>query len=317
MRIRERYLTSATKLDQIYTVLWLPDRDPEMILQICHGMIEHIGRYEEFAQFLCDNGIAVLGHDQLGHGKSVSGSSQLGFFAARRGDRALIEDLSRVAAYAQKEYPEAGLFLLGHSMGSFIARAAVREKPHLWKGLILSGTGYFGRPTASAGLLIASLLRNLRGDFYRSSFLHHMVIGKLSEPFEKAEVKSWLTRDSQKAAEHDADPMCGFLFTAAAYTDFFRLMKRISGKKACGGIPAGYPILLISGANDPVGAFGKGPARVCRNYRAGGVRRVKLKLYEGCRHELLNEINRTEIYRDLLRWLMVNGGIRETQKKTE
>ena len=304
MRVRERYLTSSSRLDRIYTVIWLPDRDPDVIVQIAHGMTEHIGRYSEFAQFLCDNGIGVIGHDFLGHGKSVSGSSQYGYFAARHGDEALVLDLRKVAAFAKKEYPAASLFLLGHSMGTLVIRDALRKDSAAWKGVLLCGTLFVNRPTALAGSAIASVLRTVKGDFYRSAFLYQLMFGRFDTPFREDAVKSWLTSDPQKLAEWEQDPACHFRFTVSACRDLFRILRRIAGRKGTKGVRKSLPVLLASGKLDAAGAFGRGPEEVCRCLKAEGLTHVSLKLYDACRHEILNEQNRMEIYRDLLGWIV-------------
>lgn len=303
MRTRERYLTSATKVDRIYVKLWLPDREPEAIVQIAHGMIEHIGRYEEFAAFLCSHGIAVAGNDHLGHGRSASGSSSYGYFAKRNGKEAVLSDMRLVTRFLAKQYPKCRIFLLGHSMGSFFSRRYITRYDRPLSGLILSGTGYYSIPEAAAGKFLASVLSVARGEFYRSRLLHKLTVGGFSRYFADSECKSWVTGDAELAKRYDEDPLCSFQFTVSAYWDLFGLLLELAEKKGFKRIPKNLPILLVSGEDDPVGNFGKGVKRVYRDFVRSGVKDVQLTLYPGDRHEVLNETNRAQVYEDILNWI--------------
>lgn len=308
MRIREKYLYSATKVDRIYVKMWLPDREPEIIVQIAHGMVEHIGRYEEFARFLCSQGIGVVGNDHLGHGKSAATAAQYGYFAKNKGAEAVLADMYLVTRYVKRQYPKCRLFLFGHSMGSFFARKYMIGYDKKLDGVILSGTGHIPFAVAAAGRLTAGAMVIARGGFYRSELLHMLSTGSYGKYFEDEECKSWLTRDQELAAKYDADPLCRFRFTASAYGDFFRVLMELAAQKQFKKIRRNLPILIISGDDDPVGDFGKGVKAVYRTFIRMGMRKIQMKLYPKARHELLNETNREEVYQDVLEWIFEQLG---------
>lgn len=296
-------MNSSTKVDRIYVSVWLPDQEPEVIVQIAHGMVEHIGRYEDFARFLCANGIGVVGHDHLGHGKTASASSQYGYFAKRNGQNAVLADMHLVTRYIKRQYPRCRLFLLGHSMGSFFSRRYLTRYGSGLAGAVLTGTGYYSGITALAGKLMAGAIAVSRGGFYRSRLLNRMTIGGYNRYFEDDECKSWLTRDQEQADRYEADPMCSFIFTASAYYQFFSLLLELAKKKDFKHIPKTLPVLLLSGENDPVGNFGKGVRKVYLEFGRLGLKDVRMKLYPKARHEVLNETNRSEVYQDILSWI--------------
>lgn len=303
MRTREKYLISSTKVDRLYVKMWLPDREPDVIVQIAHGMIEHIGRYEELAEFLCAHGIGVVGNDHLGHGKTAAGSSQYGYFAGKNGKEAVLADMHLVTRYIKRQYPKCRLFLLGHSMGSFFSRKYITRYDRRLSGVILTGTGYYPVWEAAAGKLLAGILMIARGEFYRSSLLYELTIGGFARCFSKCECKSWVTSDQEQADKYEKDPLCSFRFTASAYYDLFSLLLELSVKKGFGHIRKDLPVLMLSGDKDPVGGFGKGVRRVHRDFLRLGLKDVQLKLYSNDRHEVLNEVNRAEVYQDILEWI--------------
>lgn len=303
MRTRERYLYSATKVDRIFVKMWLPEREPEIIVQIAHGMVEHIGRYDEFASFLCSQGIGVVGNDHLGHGKSAATAAQYGYFAKKNGAEAVLSDMYLVTRYIRRQYPKCRLFLFGHSMGSFFARLYMTKYGKKLDGVILSGTGHIPFAVAAAGRLTAGAIAVAKGGFYRSELLHMLSTGGYGKYFADEECKSWLTRDPELAARYDADPLCRFRFTASAYCDFFRVLMELAARRQFKQIQKKLPVFMISGDDDPVGDFGKGVRRVYRTFAHIGMKRVQMKLYPKARHELLNEINREEVYEDVLAWI--------------
>lgn len=304
MQKKETYLVSSTRVDRLHVAVWMPDEEPELIVQIAHGMIEHIGRYEDFARFLCSNGIGVVGHDHLGHGKTVSGSAQYGYFARRRGQDAVLADMHLVTRYILRQYPKCRLFLLGHSMGSFFSRRYLTCYGDRLSGAILMGTGHYTLAEAEAGKLLSGALMVARGGFYRSRLLEKLTIGGYSKYFASEACKSWLTRDAEQAARYEADPFCSFTFTASAYYQLFSLLADLAKHKDFAKIPKRLPIVLLSGENDPVGKFGKGVKQVYRDLKKQGIRDVRMKLYPQARHELLNETNRKEVYADILGWIL-------------
>ncbi len=304
MRIRERYLYSATKVDRIFVKMWFPDREPEIIVQIAHGMVEHIERYEDFARFLCSQGIGVVGNDHLGHGKSVSTPAQYGYFAKGKGIDALVADMYHVTRYIRHQYPNCRLFLLGHSMGSFLTKKYMTLYSKKIDGVILSGTGSQPYALVSAGKLLAGAILVARGEFYRSKLLLALTTGGYGKYFEDEECKSWLSKDPEVEKRYMSDPRCHFWFTASAYYDFFGLLKELAAQKHFKNIRKNLPVFMFSGEDDPVGDFGKGVRMTYRTFAHIGMKHVQMKLYPKGRHEMLNETNKEEVYQDVLAWIL-------------
>ena len=273
------------------------------VVQIVHGMCEYIERYEDFADFLCKDGYIVCGNDNLGHGASVSSEEDYGFFAEKDGWDALIEDTNALRREVQAQYPELPYFLLGHSMGSFVARTYCLKYEEGLAGAIFSGTGHFGKGIVMAGTAIAAVQCFFGGAQKPCMLLHHMNFSANNKKVENPQTDSdWLTRDGEQVAKYKADPLCGFPFTARAYADMFDGLRRLYPEHLS-AMKKDVPVLLIAGDHDPVGSNGQGVRQVYEEIRAAGVRDVTLKLYEGGRHEMFNEINREEVYADLIGWL--------------
>ena len=266
----------------------LPEGRPRAVLQMTHGMVEYIGRYEELARYLTDRGIAAVGHDHLGHGGSVASKEDYGYFGRPDGNRLLLDDIHAVTRWA-KALPElAGLpwFLLGHSMGSFYARQYVCEYGDELAGAILMGTGW--QPAA------------FRGWHYRSRFVNNLAFGSYNRSFEPARTPNdWLNRDEKEVDRYRAEERCSFLFTLNGYDSLFAGLARLCDKKLLARAPKDLPLLFLAGDDDPVGNKGEGVRRAAQSMRDAGVRQVEVKLYPGARHELLVELNRQEVFADI------------------
>lgn len=275
---------------------------PRGVVQISHGMCEYLERYEDFARFLCGEGFAVCGHDHLGHGRTAA-PSERGFFAGRDGDLLLPEDLHRMTRMAKERFPELPFFLFGHSMGSFVARRYLVRYGDELDGAVICGTSG-SNPAAGAGSRAAGLIAACKGDHYRSRLLNRMTFGSYNRRFPREEGEyAWLSRDREIVRRYASDPLCNFLFTAAGFRDLLALLRGVSGPRWAERVPKELPILLTSGEEDPVGNYGKGVREVESLLRQAGVRDLTVRLYPGARHEILNEINRQEVYADILNWI--------------
>lgn len=281
--------------------VWLPDGQPKAVVQLVHGMAEHIDRYDEPARYLAGRGYVVVGHTHLGHGPKAAVK---GFFARENGWQHLIDDVHALRQRMQAEYPGLPYFLLGHSMGSFITRCYLPEYAGGLAGCVLSGTGRFDNATITAGLVVSTLVCLLGGAEKPSALIDKLGFSSSNKPFEPARTPfDWLSRDGDKVDQYIADPSCGFPFTGAGYRDFFRGLKQMMDDSRLQGIPKNLPLLLFSGDHDPVGDMGEGVKKVADTFRQAGLQDVTLKLYEGGRHEMFNELNRDEVYADLAEWL--------------
>ncbi len=276
---------------------------PFCVLQISHGMCEYMDRYEEFAGFLTANGVAVCGNDHIGHGSSVQKSQDFGYFTEKDGRRFAITDLRLLNERIREFFPHSPIVMLGHSMGSFFARKYVTKWPHTVDGLILSGTG---GPNALVGfgIVLAGLVAYLKGPRYRSKKVHDLAFGQYLKRIDAPKTNyDWISRDEAIVGTYADDPYCTFMFTVNGFHELFSALQDVSGVGWAKLVRRNMPVLMIQGDADPVGNYGRGTAKVRDWLYDGGVRSVEYKIYPGARHEVLNEINRQDVYNDVLEFL--------------
>lgn len=304
MSRKEFYICSSDKVHKINCIEWIPESKPIAILQLTHGMAEYIERYDDFAKAALEQGFLVVGHDHLGHGKSAESKEELGFFNEKDGSKILVVDLHRVTSYIKNRYPEIPVFLVGHSMGSFITRKYITVYGNDISGAVLSGTGYRSLFEVTSAKLLASAIEKAKGGFYRSPMLHQLVLGNNNKAFEPGRTnQDWLCRDEKVVDQYINDSLCGFCFTVSAYHDFFRILVDLAMQKGFAHIPKELPVLLVSGSQDPVGGFSKGVYKVYHELKAIGIKEVQVRIYEEARHEILNEINKEEVFLDIFEWI--------------
>ena len=313
MRQQDFSFPSATGVCTISVRACLPETDPETVLVIHHGMAEHRERYEGFISFLCSRGTAVYMHDMANHGASNEKPEETGWFGEEDGWKRLIEDYRTVVRRASEEHPGKKLIVMGHSMGSFLVRLYTAKYPEDgFAGAIFMGTGG-ANGAAGAGLLMAKTIAAFRGKKYKSSLLNRMAFGTYNKRFEGRTDFDWLTRDTEIVDKYIADPYCGYLFTVQGMADLISANAASNMQAWYEAVPKDLPILLVSGEEDPVGNYGKGVRSVAEGLKDTGHTQVTLKLYPGCRHEVLNETNRQEVMEDLLAWI---GTVPEQGKTT-
>lgn len=273
------------------------------IVCISHGMCEHRQRYAEFAGFLARNGYVVAVHDHLGHGESAPTPEELGFFGETDGAQHLIDDLHTVVHHIRRGYPYLPCFLLAHSMGSFIARCYLARWGGELAGAILMGTSGTN-PLCGAGILLSEGIISSQGPRYRSQMLEETAFVAYNSRIENQRTPfDWISRDDRIVSRYMADEQCNFIFTAAGFRDLFTLLKQATQPDTFVQTPDDLPILLMSGDADPVGDYGAGPLEVKNRYLDAGKKDVTLHMYAGARHELLNEINRAQVWQDILSFL--------------
>ncbi len=301
---QEFYYPSADGLTQIHAIEWIPETKVRGVLQIAHGMVEFIDRYDRFAKKCASRGFYVVGNDHLGHGKSVTDESNLGYFAKHDGNFCVIADMQQLREDTRKKYPEVPYFLLGHSMGSFLARQFIEKYGEGLSGAIIMGTGYQPMSTLNLGISLTGVLQKAKGGHFRSTMINNMALGSYNKSFEPARTKNdWLTRDEAIVDAYEANPLNQFMFTVNGYYNLFRGLRYAQRRENLEKIPKGLPILVVSGQNDPVGECGKGPKIVAQTYRETGIKDVTLKLFPDDRHEILNELDRESVDRYLLEWI--------------
>lgn len=309
------YLSSDKEHNIAYYV-WTPEIPPVAVLQISHGMCEFMERYEEFAFYLTERGIVVCGSDHLGHGNSASAEDR-GFFGRTGGDGHLVDDIEGLRLIMRRRYRSLPYILLGHSMGSFIARVYMVKYSDALDGVILSGTSG-GDVPIKFGLFISGLLIKLRGERYRSKWLKNLTSKDNNKRFKSEKnTVSWLSKDENIRGKYLADERCSFIFTVRGYNVMFKLLRDISAEDWAPSVPKGLPVFIISGADDPVGNYGTGVQLVCDRLQDAEIYDLSMKLYPGCRHEILNEIERETVYSDICDWIMkVREGVLECRKPT-
>ena len=295
----EFYFLSKDGVTQIHGIEWIPEGEVKAVLQICHGMVEYIDRYHEFATFMAEQGVYVVGHDHLGHGQSVTSPEKLGYFSGNEGNWCVVSDIHQVRLMTEKKYPNVPYFMLGHSMGSFLVRQYLGQYSKGISGAIIMGTGEQPNMILTGGKLICKIIGMIKGWNYRSTFINNMAIGG----YEKKMGKAWLTKDQTVVERYTVDPLCGFLFTVNAYYNMFSGMALMNQQEKEAKADKTLPLFFVAGADDPVGNMGKGVKHVFFLYQKQGYQDVEMKLYPGDRHEILNELDKGEVYKDILTWL--------------
>ena len=306
MAFREEFhFPSSDGVHQIHGLRWLPqDRTPRATVQLVHGISEYMDRYGPFARFLADHGFAVAGHDHLGHGGTALDKSEYGFFSDRDGWDYLVRDVKALHDDLTGRFPDVPHFLLGHSMGSFVARTYLIEYPGTVDGCLLLGTGQEAPALVAFGKAVSGTLCRLRGNRHHSALVTALSLGAYNAQFRPARTGAdWISRDTAVVDAYVADPLCRFVPTVGMFRDMMDGLQRIADPKALARMDPHTPVGLFSGEADPVGSEGRGVEKVAGFFRRAGCRDLTVKLYPGARHELLNETNRQEVFSDLLSWL--------------
>lgn len=301
---KEFSFLSCNKQTRIHAIAWIPSGPVKAILQISHGMVEYIDRYDELASCLCQKGYLVVGQDHLGHGASVLNEEDHGYFHKTHGNAIVLGDIHKLYLLMKKHFPSTPYFMLGHSMGSFLLRQYLQTYSDPLNGAIIMGTGNQPAPVLISGIVLCKLITLFKGDRYRSRLINNMAFGSYNRLFKPARTSyDWLTRDTEQVDKYAADPLCTFIFTANAYYNMFRGMLTLTRRKNLERIPKDLPIFLVSGADDPVGGFGKGVTHVFHEYQKLHIQDVSMKLYPTDRHEIIRELDKETVFEDLAEWL--------------
>ena len=300
VNIIEKEVLSSDGIHTLKGVVYLPESEPKGILHLVHGMTEYIGRYNLLMSIISTAGFIVCGFDNLGHGKTAS-EDERGFIAEKDGYRFLIEDVKIFGDSVKADYPDIPYYLFGHSMGSFIVRLAAEKYGESIDKLIICGTGG-PNPAAGAGLLICDIISLFKGKRGYSGFIENMAFGSYNRKFPGGTKYEWLTKDKKIIEAYAADPLCTFRFTLSALHDLVKLNSLCNKPEWFKNMRKNLPILLISGADDPVGDYGKGVKAVYEKLKEQGCN-VQLRLYKNCRHEIHNDTCKTESTQDILKFL--------------
>lgn len=307
---------SSDRVSRIRAYVWWPQgiapregtpadkASPAGVVQIVHGMAEHISRYDAFARTLAQAGYIVCGHDQIGHGES-SRPELYGCIPSHGGEQMLLNDMGTLRELVSGLVtPKTPYFLFGHSFGSFLTRAYIARVAEGLSGAIICGTGFVEPATSKAGNLIALACCKLMGDNAKVKLLHAMADGAYASAVPDAQTPfDWLSHNRQNVLDYIADPACGFMFSAGGYATLTALTAETCSTSCAEKVPRDLPLLFISGAEDPVGDCGEGTRKAYELYLKAGCHDVSLKLYSGMRHEILNENGHEIVDNDILAWL--------------
>ena len=294
---------------QIRALTWEPEKNPGIapagIVQIVHGMSEHVERYDEFARYLVSRGYIVCANDHIGHGESVADPSEWGCLPSVGGKEVLINDVHELRKTVASRYARQTPYIMfGHSMGSFIVRAYLARFAEGLAAAVICGTGQQPLLLSKFGNLVARRIAASKGDAYKSTFLDGLGAGSFAKKIDNPRTEfDWISTDDAVVDAYIADESCGVMFSAGGYATLTDLTGEVVTAAAAGAVPADLALLFIAGALDPVGDMGKGVERAVEQYRRAGVETVDLKLYEGMRHEILNEPGRAEVYADVADWI--------------
>lgn len=296
-------IASTDSKNNLNVIIWETEKEPIGVLQIVHGMAEYIDRYDNFAKYMTEHGFNVIGHDHLGHGHSVSDERDYGFFAEENGDKIIIEDMHSVTQYSREKWEELPNFILGHSMGSFCLRQYLTKYSNDVFGAIIMGTGWIPSAAALLGKTIATNTCKSKGSHTVNPLLIKLTLEPYNKPFAPTRTNcDWLSRDEKQVDLYVNDKLCGFDFTAGAYKDFFTILEKIAKNRQLIGMRKSLPILITSGSVDPVGGK-KACEKLNAQYKRCGIDDVTLKLWENNRHEILNELDKNDVYRYIYNWL--------------
>ena len=301
---RDFYYESSTGKNQIHARICTPDGTPRGIVQIAHGIAEHINRYEDFMRFLAENGFVAVGNDHLGHGKSIARLEEQGIFAENGGWNYVVEDMKKLRELVTEQFPNLPYVFFGHSMGSFLTRTFLILHPDLYDAAILSGTGHQSPALVNGGFLAAELMTKLKGPRSSGQALNDMAFGSYCKRIENPRTPfDWLSRDSETVDRYIADPLCGFVCKTSLYRDMMGGLKFLTSQKNINKMNKNAPIYFMSGAEDPVGDYGAGVETAYKAFCRAGLKDVMIRLYPGGRHEMLSELNRDDVMQDILNWL--------------
>ena len=305
----EIQFASSDGKNTVFAEIYTPKiRSAKAVIQLSHGMIDYVTRYEGLADYLTGQGYIFAGNHHLGHGKTAASDDDLGYFAEDGGITFLLKDLHAMNRYLRSEFPALPVVMLGHSMGSFLARLYAEKYSNSIAGLIIHGTSGPNR-LMPIGRMLACAKKASKGGRYRSGTVATLAFGGYNSHCTPEEGEwAWLSRDNARIAGRSSDKFTSFTFTLAGYIDLFNMLGRCNSPEWFASYPKDMPTLIMSGADDPVGAYGKGPTYVYKHLLIERCSNVTLKLYEGARHELFNETNREEVFADLVGWL--DGAIR-------
>lgn len=312
MAVKEVYsFSSADGVSTIHAVKWTPDNgEVKAVLQITHGMVEYIERYSDFAGYLTSKGFAVIGHDHIGHGDSVASEDEWGVMQCSCPSDVMVEDIFSNYKLGKKEFPNVPYFILGHSMGSYMLRKFLCEKAEDIEGIngaIISGTGTESNGAIKAGSMVVGLISAFKGRDYKSSMVAGLMYGAPYKGFDTDgtgdRTKSWLNRNVDAVNKYYSDPKCTYMFSVNGYKALLEATGYDNKMSNIAKMRKDMPVVFISGTDDPVGGLSEGVKAAKAKFDEAGINDVSINLFEGYRHEILNEIDNDKVYDFVYNWM--------------
>ena len=302
--MREDFWYDSKGAGKIHGCRWTPEESPRAVVQIVHGIAEYVERYDEFAAYLNGLGFLVVAEDHMGHGQSVGENGIQGYFHG--GWFTAVEDTMTLLRETQAAYPDIPYVLFGHSMGSFMARTILCKYPDSGiSAAVICGTGW--QPAA----LLPPVTRFIEavcrkdGEDKPSAFLENLVFGSYNRRVEHPRTAyDWLSRDTKIVDAYIAHPMCGFTPTAGLLREMMKGLTYIEKPAHLEAMKKDLPVFFVAGGDDPVGSYGKGVRHTVSQFKKAGMTNVSCRIYPLCRHEILNEVNRQEIFEDIGGWIL-------------
>ena len=288
---------------KIHGCKWMPEGEPKAVLQIVHGIAEFVERYDAFANYLTGLGFLVVAEDHMGHGQSINEDGIQGYFHG--GWFNAVADTYQLLQDTRKEYPDLPYILFGHSMGSFMARTILCKYPDSGiSAAVICGTGW--QPTFALPVLLKVVngICKKTGETIPSEKLQGMVFGSYNSRVEHPRTPfDWLSRDKEVVDAYIAHPLCGFTASCGLLRDMMTGIYYIQQPKHLALMRKDLPVFFIAGGDDPVGSYGKGIRQCADAFRKVGMTDVSVRIYPLCRHEILNEINREDVFADVADWM--------------
>lgn len=300
----ESFKFKTNKGLDIKTYKWIPEGEIKAAVQISHGMNEYILRYDEFANFLASKGYLVYGNDHLGHGESKLYGESLGYISDDNGFTDMVDEMRCLTDIIKKENNGIKIFIFAHSMGSFLAQRYIQSYGREIDGLILSGTNGQPPPGIDLGIALSKLIIKSKGRRYKSKMINLLSFGSYNKGFKDKRTEfDWISSIDEEVDKYIEDPLCGNLFPVSFFHDLYMGMKEVHKDENLGQVPKDLPIYIFGGSEDPVGNKGKGIRNLYNIYRDYKIEDLDYKVYEGGRHEMLNEKDKDKVMKDILNWL--------------
>lgn len=295
---------SDDKKTNIHSVKWIPEGEVKGIIQIVHGMTEHILRYEEFAEYFTEKGYVVVGIDLIGHGTSIAKDSKPMYFGPIGSWKHVVKDVLKCRNMTQKEYPNVPIYLVGFSLGSFVVRTYMIKMKHRVDGIILIGTGQKSSiELALAKMMVKKEIKKI-GEDNTNDVIRKLSLESYNKYFKPNRTYcDWLLANEEALDEYINDELCGDSISAGLFYEMINAMIYTGNKKNIAKMDMDIPILLLSGEDDPVGDFGKGIDMVYKLFNKVGAKSVEKKLYQGMRHDILREKDKENVYNDIINWI--------------